>query len=494
MAEIPIDELFARIGLDLDEQSFGLLDAVLAGARGGLIALGAIATGVGLAIAGAAKSTADAADSIDELAQRTGVNAKALQELGFAASFSGVSLDELAQSLNFMAKKGVKDVQGEFLRLADQMAALPEEGGARAAFAMEHFGRSGARLVPVLGAGRKGLEEWIAKARDLNVVMSDELVAAGVDFSDTLQLVQYALTGIRNTVGEAALPALTAMLKGMLEWIRVNREVIATRITAFINGVAIAFRTLAAVLSPFITALSFVIDHFKFFAVVMGSVVLAALMANIAHVLTATALYAGMSTAAVTAALSAAAAWIAAAAPFAALAGLIAIVLLMIDEVWTSIRGGKTLFGELTKSWDPQLTAAADAWWEFKNRVTKIWDELAAKWKEIVSKIDPRAIIMGELRTEAESDAIGSGISRLLYNAFGGGASPQASATTSPTVGAGRTTVFAPSIKSEVNVQPGPGMDSRDLAEHIVDVQSEEWRKMLTEAEPSVAGGTGMWR
>jgi hypothetical protein len=84
------------------------------------------------------------ADHIDELSQSLGVSTDALQRLGYAAGFSSLSMEDLGPAVSHLAKHGVKDIQGEFLKLADQMQRMPNDGK-RVQFALEKLGRSRAR-------------------------------------------------------------------------------------------------------------------------------------------------------------------------------------------------------------------------------------------------------------------------------------------------------------------------------------------------------------
>lgn len=206
-----IAELLARLGFQLDKSSERKANEAISGVQQGLMGLQAVtagfigALGLGGLVAGfgrAVKATADYGDQTKLLAQRTGVSADAIQKLAYAASLSNVGTEELATGLQHLAKTGVKDTYAETLRLAEQFSKMPDSA-AKTALAMEKFGRSGARLIPVLNAGKEGLAELAAEAVTLGLVMDQDTLDAADAFNDELDRLKGLAAGIRGrlTVG-----------------------------------------------------------------------------------------------------------------------------------------------------------------------------------------------------------------------------------------------------------------------------------------------------
>ena len=206
-----VAELLARLGIVTDDASVRKANAAISGVQQGLQGLQAVtagfigALGLGGLVAGfgkAVKATADYGDQTKLLAQRTGVSADAIQKLAYAASLSNVGSEELAVGLQHLAKTGVKDTYAETLRLAEQFSKMPDSAE-KTALAMQKFGRAGARLIPVLNAGKDGLAELAAEAQALGLVIDQETLDAADAFNDELDRLKGLAQGVRNrlTVG-----------------------------------------------------------------------------------------------------------------------------------------------------------------------------------------------------------------------------------------------------------------------------------------------------
>ncbi len=194
------------------QQKFGLLlDAKVKGAnnirrlgndmqgvQGKVKNLGMAVRGLGMAfkalaataaIAGFAaliKGAADQADAMGKLATRTGIAADKLQGFVNAGKLADVSQEQLTSGLRVFARtqaeaaEGVATYADAYAKLgvsvtksdgslkasdallgeiADRFADLPD-GPAKAAVAMDIFGRSGAQMITLLNGGSAALEEF----------------------------------------------------------------------------------------------------------------------------------------------------------------------------------------------------------------------------------------------------------------------------------------------------------------------------------------------
>lgn len=249
-----IEELVARLGLEVDAPSFAAGEKVIAAIRGGMIAVVAAGAAVGAAVVGAAAKTAAYADQVEKAAQRTGIATDALQALQYAAERADVGVGELQAALNFMAKRGVKDFEGELRRAADEFQRMPD-GATKAARAMQLFGKNGAQLIPMLNGGAAGLDEMTEKARAMGLILSDDALAAGADLKDALEDVQGYIRGLAYTIGGPFMKALREALERFTKWIRENRPVIqkwAEAVGRFVGG---ALRTVLQLLEPVVDLL-----------------------------------------------------------------------------------------------------------------------------------------------------------------------------------------------------------------------------------------------
>jgi len=191
--------------------------------------------GIGAGIAGAAaaafslrgiseefKRITGLQDSFGKLAQQTGVSVQALTELDYAASLSDVSTDELGGALGRLSAKmadvaqgsaeakGVFDDLGVKVKNTDGTLRSSEEvlkdiaqrfsefrdGSTKSAFAIEIFGRSGAKLIPMLNMGRAGLAEMAEEAHAAGVVFDQDAARKAEIFNDNLTRIGKTIDGL----------------------------------------------------------------------------------------------------------------------------------------------------------------------------------------------------------------------------------------------------------------------------------------------------------
>jgi uncharacterized protein YjgD (DUF1641 family) len=175
-------------------KSFGLMAAATAG--------------VALAIKGL--NAVMEAGEIKDLARNANLSTKAFQELTYATDKAGIAQEAVAKAsktfaLNLSQLKSDTGQLNEFLSdhlstlqaelrasksqeqayrlVADALARLRSEGD-RTALATKLFGEAGADLVDVLKEGSAGLDENAAKAKALNIIMSDESIKAADKLSE----------------------------------------------------------------------------------------------------------------------------------------------------------------------------------------------------------------------------------------------------------------------------------------------------------------------
>lgn len=188
------------------------------------------ATTVGTAAYGMAMKTADQADYIDKLSERTGINREELQRWKHAADQSGVSIDSFKNGIKKMsdvvddANNGSNTARTSLERLGLSLddlnkmsteeqfntitAALAdmEAGAERNALGNDLLGKSYTEMLPMLNAGSEGMKALKKEADDLGLVMSEKTVKAGVVLGDTIANVKDAGTGLLNRIGAAAIP------------------------------------------------------------------------------------------------------------------------------------------------------------------------------------------------------------------------------------------------------------------------------------------------
>ncbi len=229
----------------------------------GITSIGTRLAGLGAGLVapflGAAKLFADMGSDLVDMSQRTGTSVEALSELGFAAEQSGSDVATLAGSLNKMQKflvtaaegsQGANDAlaqlglsmddlgriapEDQFSLIADRLSQI-EIPALRTAMAMQIFGKSGTKLLPLMEGGAKGIEELRQQARDLGLTMSTEDAQAAEAFGDKLDALWKVLKRTAFTVGATLAPLLTQVADAIMraakttsDWIGRNKGLVVT--------------------------------------------------------------------------------------------------------------------------------------------------------------------------------------------------------------------------------------------------------------------------
>ena len=101
-----------------------------------------------------------------------------------------------------------------------------ENPAERDAAAIALFGESAQKLNPLIAAGREGFEALNAEAERLGTVFSDEEIATMGGFDDAMQRNSQAVTGLKNAIGLALIPAFQPLVNRATEAMgRVNHAI-----------------------------------------------------------------------------------------------------------------------------------------------------------------------------------------------------------------------------------------------------------------------------
>jgi len=202
---------------------------------GGALSVGAIVSQV--------KAVADLQDQFGKLAQQTGIGVQSLTELNYAAKLSDVSTEELSTGVTRLTSKmadvaqGSKEATAVFdslgvkvknndgtLRSSEvvlkdiaQRFSEFEDGSTKTAYAVEIFGRAGAKLIPLLNSGRDGLAEMAEEARALGVVFDEKAAKAAEQFNDNLTRLGQAAQGLKIELLQGLIPPLTDLTQRFLD-------------------------------------------------------------------------------------------------------------------------------------------------------------------------------------------------------------------------------------------------------------------------------------
>jgi hypothetical protein len=243
----------------------------LLGAAGGLSgALGALAPAVtGVGLVAMAQNAINAADDMNDLAQKTGVSVEQLSRFKQAADASGTSVeavggamlklgrnmatgnDGAAQALKELgvsatdASGKLRTTDAVMLDVADRFAEMPD-GANKSALAVQLFGKAGADMIPLLNGGRDAVE-------GLSATMSTKFAQSADQLNDKMVTLQTGLTQLGVTVGTALMPVLNVVADGVIA-VADGFARLPGPVQAVIGGV-VALTAAFVVLAPAISAI-----------------------------------------------------------------------------------------------------------------------------------------------------------------------------------------------------------------------------------------------
>lgn len=192
------------------------------------------------------------ADDIATLSTQTGVSQSSLQQWTYASNFVDTSVDSIASSMTKLtqtmgnALNGSSEASDKFATLGvsitdvhgrlrstedvfwDAIDALGkiENPAERDAAAIALFGESAQKLNPLIEAGREGFEALNAEAERLGTVFSDDEIATMGGFDDAMQRNSQAVSGLKNAIGLALIPAFQPLVNRATEAMgRVNHAI-----------------------------------------------------------------------------------------------------------------------------------------------------------------------------------------------------------------------------------------------------------------------------
>jgi len=224
MADIPLGRAVLKVTTDKSDYDAGIKD-IKKGGKDLEKSFEDVGRAVGRMVSfdvlsGMAADAVAATSAVTDMAERMGLSVEAVQEFQFAAQQTGASITDVGTAIGVMSKKlesgaaekslekiglnidAIKKMAPDqaFQAIAEKIAQI-EDPMQRSAVAMDLFGKSGVKLVPMMG----DLEGLRQKARDTGAVLSGDLVAAGDRLGDTWDSVN---TRLNNLKAQALLPVL----------------------------------------------------------------------------------------------------------------------------------------------------------------------------------------------------------------------------------------------------------------------------------------------
>lgn len=281
--------LFGRVFVDNDKANEALdtTDKKGKGVMGTLTSMAgtAVKWGAAGAAAGAAavgglvafvNKTSAAADEIDKLSERTGINREELQRWKYAAGQSGADIGKLENGIKTLSASMVNATNGNeaataafeklgisvidlknksqsevFDQVIKSLAGM-EQGAARNALGNQVLGKSYTELLPLLNQGTDGIDALKNRADELGLVMSEDAVKANVKFGDTFADVKQTVGAMAAQIGTGMIPVLMVFLNLILDNMPPIQRVFST-----------VFGVLGTLVTGFIEGIKFLIEYLQ---------------------------------------------------------------------------------------------------------------------------------------------------------------------------------------------------------------------------------------
>jgi hypothetical protein len=236
----------------------------------GAAALGTAAVAAGKKIADFAQWVADVGDEAAKTSQQIGTTIQEYQQLKFVTDLAAVSNSEMQTGFRRLgraaeeARKGVGEYSEVFEQLdisvTDSNGTLKstfeltkeisdafqrvESNTTKVAIAQDLYGRSGAKLIPLLNAGSDAIQRQADEASRLGLVLSDKAAKQSEVFNDTLLRAQSVLKGVALQMGAELLPLMPDFVEGMANGVRV-----VGALSDILGFVTLGFKTLTGAMS-----------------------------------------------------------------------------------------------------------------------------------------------------------------------------------------------------------------------------------------------------
>ncbi len=260
-----IDELVTILGFDMDSRAGTVLgkfnkgiDSIAQNAKQASIAVVAASAAVSYFVVQLNKASGE----VEKLGRVTGISTDTIQEMSFAMEQVGgnaasmqsdlvslmLSMDspipgEFNQGLFLLgistkkANGELKNVDDVLLDIADKMQGMSKQKQ------MQWGNKIGISkdTIMLLQEGRGEIERLRKQAAQIPVIIDPENLKNAREFNRQISLIGRVFSFLGQTVASAAGPAIKDIVSGLMEWLKVNKELIQSGLRSFIDGVVEGF-------------------------------------------------------------------------------------------------------------------------------------------------------------------------------------------------------------------------------------------------------------
>jgi hypothetical protein len=94
------------------------------------------------------------------------------------------------------------------------------------------------QLLPLLQKGSAGIDQFVAQAQKLGLVMTPDQIASAQEYANRMNALDLVLDNLKNTIGNALIPVLQPLIEQFTQWVVANKDLIATDIGNFVKNLA----------------------------------------------------------------------------------------------------------------------------------------------------------------------------------------------------------------------------------------------------------------
>lgn len=230
---------------------------------------------------------AEKGEKIGKTSQILGLGAEDFQRLGYAAHMSDISAESLEKAfkklnlgmgsihkMNGPLQKGLRGVDSGLLvtmrsaksnkeAFMDVANAIQKttDPTKRAAIVTAVFGKAGQDLMPFLLRGKEGIAALMKETDKYQAVLSTEAIEASEKFSDSQKRLKAGIQSVGVSIMSSLLPKINPLLEKLVAWVAKNKDLIATKVTAFIEGVANGIQQVTPLFKFVIDTITWLVGH-----------------------------------------------------------------------------------------------------------------------------------------------------------------------------------------------------------------------------------------
>lgn len=218
-----------------------------------------------------------AMDTIDKASQRLGMTKKSYQEWSYVMGQCGLNMEQMESGMMALTNKmkeaadpnsdaskafkmlgvAVTDSEGNLRSVNDvfeeTVAAMTmiENEGEKLALADMLFAGSGQLMMPLLNTAYDRIVELKQTANDLGLVLTDEQIAAAVQFVDTADTLKQAYGTLGTEIANTLVPALEKFYQFLIDYYpTIKKEFVEGFLPALKDVVSGVFELIQALLDP----------------------------------------------------------------------------------------------------------------------------------------------------------------------------------------------------------------------------------------------------